>query len=529
MNNNTVNRKKNPWIRPWNTKQFNDLYNRDERFLSILLKGAISFLNSHIKMYNKPINHFIFNTGSSYMYVESNGYEFNWNETTGEDAMYMELPRCVVQMSNIDVPQEELSQPFARGNYERKDEDKIKGFNAEIQRIPIELSLDLHYVFSNFNEGIVVMQELFDELIFQRYFNIVYLGQIVQCSIEFTNSYSIELNHIDLGAAEQNVRNLNIQVKICSNYPVINEKTEISTSQVISKFAGFINQTNRDENIEILIDGVKSNSNDIYMDLRKYDINGDGIISDDEITLIHEFIDKFDIDKDEQVSTYDINIIIEEFQNQEYNVKYDILNKGKYDLENLAVIQQLFNALDINNDNYVDQQEIDEIINIINIYRNFDLNGDLKIDFDDVNNVISYILNHKNETYQEIYDNIKNYIIENLTNEELIQFILEIIVNDLENFKIAIEYFLKENNIEIDSQILKELFNLLTDLVNFVKYDFNGDGILDENDIHFMLKDINSHINHEITYYVTSEIIIHMNDHDLTEESITDKVPYKIE
>ena len=526
---NTVNKITNPWIRPWNTRKFNDLYNRDERFFSVLLKGTIAYLNSHIKMYDKSINHFIFNTGSSYMYVESNGYEFNWNETTGEDTMYMELPRCVVEMGNIDVPQEELSQPFARGNYERKEDDKIKGFNAEIKRIPIELSLDLHYVFSNFNEGIIVMQELFDELIFQRYFNIVYLGQIVQCSIEFTNSYTIELNKIDLGAAEQNVRNLNIQVKICSNYPVINEKTEISVSKIISKFSGFINKQGRDENIEILIDGVKSDINDIYIDLRKYDINNDGIISDDEITLIQEFIDKFDIDRDSQVSTYDINIIIEEFQKQEYNIKYDILNKGHFDIENLLVIKELFNALDINHDNIIDQQEIDGIVSIIDVYKNFDIDGDLKIDYKDVNNIITYIINHKNLTYSELYEIVKKFIEENLTNEELITFIFEIIENDLDNFKLAIEYFLKNNDIQIDQQTLKDLFSHLTDLLNFKIYDFNNDGVLDENDIHYMLNLINSHVEHEITYYVNSGIIIHMNDHGLSDDSITDKISYRTE
>ena len=525
----TVNRKKNPWIRPWNTKKFNDLYNRDERFFSILLKGTISYLNNHIKMYDKPINHFVFNTGSSYMYVESDGYEFSWNETSGEDSMYMELPRCVIQLNNIDIPQEELSQPFARGNYEHKDDDKIKGYNAEIQRLPIELSLDLHYAFSNFNEGIVVMQELFDQFVFQRYFNIVYLGQIIQCSIEFATSYNIELNHIDLGAAETNVRNLNIQVKICTNYPVINEKTEIPASQIISKFSGFINQHDRNENIEIIIDGVQSNSNEVYIDLSKYDINGDGIINDEEITLITEFIDKFDNDEDESVSSYDINKITEEFQNNQYHLKYDILNKGQVDLENLYVIKQLFEALDMNHDNEVNQIEIDEILNIIELYRKYDINGDLKIDYSDINNVIKYILEHENTTYNQLYIDIKEFMKNNTFVDALISYILNIIETDLENFKIAIEYYIKENNLSINNKVLKELFDKLSELLNFTKYDFNQDGILNKDDIHSMLNVIEEKTEHKIIYYVNSSIILHMNDHTLSEDSITDEVPYRIE
>lgn len=526
---NTVNRIKNPWIRPWNTKQFNDLYNRDDRFFSVLLKGTIAYLNSHIKMYNKPINHFIFNTGSSYMYVESNGYEFNWNETSGEDMMYMELPRCVIEMDNIDVPQEELSQPFARGNYERKDEDKIKGFNAEIQRIPIELSLNLHYVFSNFNEGIVVMQELFDELIFQRYFNIVYLGQIVQCSIEFTNSYNIELNKIDLGAAEQNVRNMNIQVKVCSNYPVINEKSEISTSQIISKFKGYIDQNDRHDTIQIFIDGIESNRKDIYIDLRKYDLNEDGVISDEELNTIQEFIHNFDVDGDGEVTSKDINIITEEFYNETYNIKYDILNLGVLDIKNLTIIKHLFSILDLNYDNVVNQYEIDQIVNIIRLFINFDFNHDLAIDYNDVNAIIKFITEHENKTYQDFIDMLMNFInsYPEIFNESYKEYILNIVKTDLENYKSAIEYYIRENNIIIDNSVLQQLYLYLSYLFFFSIYDLNHDGILNKDDIDVLTNIIYEYTEHKITYYISSNITIHMNDHTLGKDSITDIIEYK--
>ena len=90
------NIEKSQWIRPWNKEKFDDLHNRDERFFGLLIKGTLAWLNKNIVLYNKPIKHFIFNTGSSIMYVESNGYKFSWNETTGEDTIYMSRPRCVV-------------------------------------------------------------------------------------------------------------------------------------------------------------------------------------------------------------------------------------------------------------------------------------------------------------------------------------------------------------------------------------------------------------------------------------------------
>ena len=528
--NRTVNRKKKPWIHPWNTKQFNDLYNRDERFFSIVIKGAIAYLNNHIKMYDKPINHFIFNTGSSYMYVESNGYEFNWNETSGEDTMYMEMPRCVIQLDAINIPQEELSQPFARGNYERKDDNNIKGFNAEIRRMPIELGLNLNYVFSNFNEGLVVIQELINEFVFQRYYNITYLGQIIQCSIEFDSSYNIELNKIDLAVPDNNQRNLNIKITINTNYPIVNERTEILSGNVISKFigqiAGLSTDQNRYDNIEIFIDGIESKRDDIYFDMRAYDFDGNNIIDDEELELIRNFIERFDIDKDGEVTTQDMNKIVEMFYDDVYDVNFDILHLGKVDLKNLSIIKALFKILDINRDNIVSYFEIDEIIQNIGLFKRIDVNNDLKVDYQDLESIIGYIQSHDGLRYDDIFINkIIAFMNENIKpiSNELYQYMLNIINTDIENFQLAIEYYLKTNNIEIPGG-LDTLYKYVKELIDFLKYDFNNDRVINKQDIDYVIMIINDNIEHDITYYCASSIIIHMNDHTLSDESITDKV-----
>lgn len=531
VSNNTVNRKNKKWLRPWNVKQFNDLYNRDDRFFSVLIKGAIGFLNSHIKMYDKPINHFIFNTGSSYMFVESNGYEFSWNETSGEDSMYMELPRCVVELGNISIPQEELSQSFARGNYERKDEDTIKGYNAEIKRLPIEMNLSLHYTFSNFNESIVVLQELFDELVFQRYFSIAYLGQIVRCSIEFPNSTQLEIGKIDFSAAEIVQRNINLDVVICTNYPLINQKTEISSNQVISKFKGYLQPNNRADNIEILIDGVKSNTNDIYMDLRKFDINKDNIINETEISLIRDFIERFDVDEDYEVTSHDIGLITESFMNEEYNVHYDILNTGKLDINNLLTIKELFNILDLNHDERVNELEINQIMNNILIAQKFDINGDLTIDYNDLRTIISYIEEHETEKWSDLYNDFTTYLTKSIKpiSEELYQYILDVTNDNLNDMKIAVEYWIAnhKNEIDINNSTMQELYKLWEKLVTFKIYDMKGDGIIDKKDAQYVTDIIGANTEHTISYYESSNIIIHMNDHELHDDSITDILEIK--
>lgn len=226
------------WIRPWDRDKTDNLYERDERFFAILIKGVLSFLDKNIILNGKSIKHFIFNTGSSYMYLEKDGYEYKICETSGEDQIYMKMPRCVCIFGDIAITQEELSAQFVRGIYERVSslDGKMKSYSAEIRRLPLEISLTLQYVLSTFSESLILTQELIDKIVFQRYFNIVYLGQRINCSIEFPANVKIELNKIDLSSPESRQKTINLEVKICTNYPIINTKSEHDTTKVIGGF-----------------------------------------------------------------------------------------------------------------------------------------------------------------------------------------------------------------------------------------------------------------------------------------------------
>jgi len=254
------------WLRPWNLEKFDNLYNRDERFFSIILKGALGWLNSNILMYNKPINHFIFNTGSSYFYVESNGYQFSMSETSGEDQMYMKLPRCIIEIGDINIPTEELSAPYSRGVYERLDGNEIKGYNAQIRRLPIEMSLSARYVLSNTNEALILLQELIDRICWQQYYNVIYLGQVIECSLEIDNNYQIQFNKIDMESPDPNQKFIEIQFKLCSNYPCIDERTEIENQKVIESFKTNIEVFKDNLDNKIDNENKESITNDNYKD-----------------------------------------------------------------------------------------------------------------------------------------------------------------------------------------------------------------------------------------------------------------------
>ena len=518
----TVNKIEDKWLRPWNLDKFDDLYNRDERFFSILVKGAISFLNRNIIMYNKPINHFIFNTGSSYMYVESNGYEFNWNETSGEDTMYMQLPRCIIELAGINIDTAELTQSFARGNYERKSDNVIVGYNAEIKRIPIVCNLSLHYVLGNFNECIILIQEIIDRLTFQKYFKINYLGNIIQCSIELPQDFNINLNKIDLGAPDTTQRTIDINVVINTNYPIINTDSAIRSSQIISSFGGFVNVGQRSDNVIIMVDGKNVTDGDIFLDLRKFDFNKDGKLNESEIDIIQQFLDNFDIDGDGFVTQHDIDIIEEEFMNNTYNIKYDILNKGELDPTNLIVIKELFSKMDFDNDNMISEYEIKYMSFIIHNLNIFDFDNDLIITYNDLNKLINYVANNYGLKYVTLWEDFLSFYKKYIDIAELLKIISEFLENDWENL---LEWL---DNCEYKNQIDPDIWNMLIDwikkLVNFKTFDLNGDGIIDEKDIDLFISHLSEHIHKEITYYNFSSIIIHSGDHTLSPESITDIV-----
>ena len=244
---NLINKEVDFWERPWNKEKFDDLYDRDERFFAIVIKGALSWLNSNLMMYNRPIRHFIFNTGSSYLYLENNGYEYTWCETTGENLMYMETPRCLVKIGSFNVPLEELTAPYIRGEYERisnakETKGQIVAYNAEMQRLPVEFNLNLNYVFSTFNEAIIFTQELMENVLFQQYFDVIYLGQIIKCSIEINADTNIEFQEVDLAGQEVNQRTMSFDIKITTNLPIINTQTESKSSNVIMGGIGIIKE-----------------------------------------------------------------------------------------------------------------------------------------------------------------------------------------------------------------------------------------------------------------------------------------------
>ena len=240
---------------------------------------------------------------------------------------------------------------------------------------------------------------------------------------------------------------------------------------------------------------------------------------------------RFDVDEDYEVTSHDIGLITESFMNEEYNVNYDILNTGKLDINNLLTIKELFNILDLNHDERVNELEINQIMNNILIAQKFDINGDLTIDYNDLRTIISYIEEHETEKWSDLYNDFTTYLTKSIKpiSEELYQYILDVTNDNLNDMKIAVEYWIAnhKNEIDINNSTIQELYKLWEKLVTFKIYDMKGDGIIDKKDAQYVTDIIGANTEHTISYYESSNIIIHMNDHELHDDSITDILEIK--
>ena len=103
------------------------------------------------------------------------------------------------------------------------------------------MTMNLKYVLSTYNEGLILLQEIFDKLIFNRYFRISYLGQNIQCLINFPSEEQITVNKVDMASTDVNQKTIEFSITVLSAYPQINERTEIKNTQIISSFSTDVN------------------------------------------------------------------------------------------------------------------------------------------------------------------------------------------------------------------------------------------------------------------------------------------------
>lgn len=224
-----------------------DVNNR-ELFMGVLFKALLNNLNSQMKLRDKTINHFIINTGDDIMWLENKGQDNSKEpyQVSNEDYVYNTIPRCIVNMGSIEVLEEQVTNPYTRGNFEIDYDDILRGFSAEFRRVPIKMSVDLKYYLDSFSDVLFVTQKIISEMLFIRTFKFEYLGQTIQASYKVPTAYSHDKNiTFDGGTTEQKLRTIEISLDVETNIPVFDERTAIELDNRIKTLIG--NIENNDE------------------------------------------------------------------------------------------------------------------------------------------------------------------------------------------------------------------------------------------------------------------------------------------
>lgn len=218
--------------------------NVQELFFSTLIKGLLYNLNQSIKIRNEYVPHIILHTGDDKMWLETKGYDASIEpfKISNENNVYNIIPRCNVNLSNIDLDASQLTNPYSIGSFQYEDEEGVYTLSGEFRRMPVKLSVELKYSVESYTDMLELIQYIISNLSFIRTYDIVYLGQKIKCSYKIPDSFSEEHTmEIDGALSEDRNHTLALSLEIESNIPVFNNKTVMSSDCVITKHTSYIN------------------------------------------------------------------------------------------------------------------------------------------------------------------------------------------------------------------------------------------------------------------------------------------------
>lgn len=214
--------------------------NNQELFFSNVIKGLILDLNKDISVRNIKVPHFILHTGNDAMYLEIKGYDNSIEPTqiSNENYIYSITPRCIINPAGIDLIPDQLTNPYSLGKLQYDSGEELYDLTAEFRRIPIKMEVELKYITDTFRDMLEIIQQVITKLSFLRTYSITYMGQHIKCSYQLPQSFSEDhLMDLDGTTTDNKSHTMELSIEIESHIPVYNEKTIMSSGDVISKYS----------------------------------------------------------------------------------------------------------------------------------------------------------------------------------------------------------------------------------------------------------------------------------------------------
>lgn len=213
--------------------------NNQELFFSILIKGLMLKLNEEIVIRNIAVPHLIVHTGSDALYLENKGQDNSIEpfEISNENYTYNITPRCIVTPGGIDIVPDQLTNPYSNGYVQYQTGDSIYNLAAEFRRMPVKLSVELKYFTDSYRDMLELVQQIITKLAFIKTYNIVYMGQTIQCSYKIPEAFSGEhLTDLDGATTDDKCQKLSLSIEVETNIPIYSPKTIVSADMVTREY-----------------------------------------------------------------------------------------------------------------------------------------------------------------------------------------------------------------------------------------------------------------------------------------------------
>lgn len=210
--------------------------NGQEIFLSALLKALIYNLNEQVRVRNESIPFYILNTGDDIMYLSVKGQDHSIEplSVSNENYVYSTIPRCMVEVSGLNILLDQLTSPYTRGEFTFEYDDTLYKFSAEYRRVSVKIGVSLKFLFDNFTDSLEAVQQIITHQAFINKFSFNYLGHVISASYTIPDGYNTEYS-IEFDGLSQDDKNrkLNIELGVESNLPIIYSSTIIPSDAYI--------------------------------------------------------------------------------------------------------------------------------------------------------------------------------------------------------------------------------------------------------------------------------------------------------
>lgn len=211
--------------------------NAQENFFSKLIKGLMVDLTDSVKVRGKSVPHMIVNTGDDIMYLERKGQDMSVEpkEVSNEKYIYNCIPRGVVTPGGVNLLTDQLTSPYTRGTFQIENEGNLYEMTAEFRRMPLTMSVGVKYYLDSFTDSLELLQYVITHVNFIRTFQIIYMGQSIQCSYKFPENFEDEFNaEFDGLTQDSKFKTVDVQLEVETNIPVYYPRTAIESENIIS-------------------------------------------------------------------------------------------------------------------------------------------------------------------------------------------------------------------------------------------------------------------------------------------------------